>query len=86
LNASVQPTAPGKLIWRCRRGMKELDLLLMRYVNGPWHAASLTERRVFEQFLELPDPLIAAYLVRGEDPEDCRFDALVATLRSGSHP
>ncbi len=30
----------GQLAWHCRRGMKELDLLLLRYLDGRWAAAA----------------------------------------------
>ena len=59
-----------KLEWRCRRGMKELDLLLVRYLREQHPEASAEERAAFEQFLELPDPQIARYLVWGDIPSD----------------
>lgn len=59
-----------KLEWRCRRGMKELDLLLVRYLRNRHPAVSSEERAAFEQFLELPDPEIARYLVWGDIPPD----------------
>lgn len=69
----------GILEWRCRRGMKELDLLLVRYLHGRHPQAPDDERAAFAQFLELPDPEIARYLVWGDVPEDplqatlCRY-------------
>jgi antitoxin CptB len=59
-----------KLTYRCRRGMKELDFLLLRYVRGGFPAATSLERAAFEEFLELPDPDIARYLIAGHVPED----------------
>ena len=53
----------GQLAWNCRRGMKELDLLLRRYLDHRWPQASAGERAAFEAFLELPDPVIAGYLL-----------------------
>jgi antitoxin CptB len=71
------------LEWRCRRGMKELDILLLRYVRGPLAAASSDERAAFAEFLELPDPDIARYLLAGDVPDDPRQAALCrALLRS----
>lgn len=64
------------LEWRCRRGMKELDLLLVRYLKQRHADASAQERDAFEQFLELPDPQIARYLVAGDVPDDPRHAAL----------
>jgi antitoxin CptB len=69
----------GKLTWRCRRGMKELDFLLLRYL--PRHAlATSEERAAFVEFLELPDPDIARYLLAGDVPPDPRHAALCRVL------
>lgn len=56
--------------------MKELDLLLVRYLNAHHSGAPVAERQAFEQFLELPDPEIARYLVAGDVPDDPQFAAL----------
>jgi antitoxin CptB len=52
---------PGELRWRCRRGMKELDLLLGRYVEQRFDDAPAEERDAFLGLLEVQDPLIYAY-------------------------
>jgi antitoxin CptB len=80
----VEPSAQaerGKLRWRCRRGMKELDLLLTAWLDGLWEAADTAERGHFAQFLELPDPQIAGYLLRDEEIVPAAFSALVQQLR-----
>ena len=61
--------------------MKELDILLLRYLHGAWAQADEIQRQCFEQFLELPDPQILAYLVAGESALDTPFCQLVADLR-----
>ncbi len=68
------------LEWRCRRGMKELDFLLLRYLRERLAAGSTSEREVFAEFLELPDPLIARYLIGGDAPPDPRQAALCRAL------
>jgi antitoxin CptB len=70
----------GRLRWRCRRGMKELDLLLTGWLDTRWPAANEAERAQFAQFLELPDPQIAGYLLRDEEPDE--FAPLVRQLRA----
>jgi antitoxin CptB len=65
-----------RLEWRCRRGMKELDLLLVRYLKQRHGAAPSDERASFVSFLELPDPEIARYLVWGDIPPDAAQAAL----------
>jgi antitoxin CptB len=71
----------GRLAWRCRRGMKELDLLLTRYLRDHWAGAGLSERAAFERILELPDPLLAAYLMQRETPSDPDLQRLLEILR-----
>lgn len=58
----------AKLRWRCRRGMRELDVLLLRYLEEHYAQASIDERQAFGAFLELQDPEIFRYLL-GPDPE-----------------
>lgn len=60
--------------------MKELDLLLVRFLRERYESASGVERAAFEQFLELPDPEIAGYLITGERPDDPQLAALCREL------
>jgi antitoxin CptB len=76
----VNGFADGRLQWRCRRGMKELDLLLERWLERSYPAATLDEKALFRDFLELPDPEIARYLLGHETPSDPGFAALVAKV------
>jgi antitoxin CptB len=78
--ARVDAIEIRRLEWRCRRGMKELDLLLTRYLKERFAQASSEERAAFVEFLELPDPEIAGYLVAGHVPEDPRHAALCRAL------
>ena len=56
----------GRLLWRCRRGMKELDVLLERFARKRLGSADAAERHTFARFLELPDPLLADYLLSND--------------------
>ena len=55
--------APGQLAWRCRRGVKELDLILGAWLERHYAQASASDRALFERLLELPDPELAGYLL-----------------------
>lgn len=46
----------ARLRWRCRRGKRELDLLLERYLNNHYRQADSAERAGFEALLERSDP------------------------------
>ena len=70
----------GRLRWRCRRGMKELDLLLTGYLDVRWPEAPGPERAAFEAFLELPDPDIAGLLLGHAEPPP-QFRDLLPRIR-----
>jgi len=75
----------GRLAWRCRRGMKELDLILQAWLAQSYPQASPGERLLFAQFLELPDPELARYLLGHDTPSDPAIAARVAQLTSARH-
>lgn len=60
--------------------MKELDFLLLRYLRERYPQAASDERAAFAEFLELPDPDIAGYLLAGDVPTDPRCAALCRQL------
>lgn len=75
-------TIPGRLAWRCRRGMKELDLVLMRYLQGRWQQADEAEKAAFERMLDLPDPVLAAALLGREPLADGELRQLLERVRA----
>lgn len=77
--------ASGRLLWRCRRGMKELDVILERFARAALPGAPAAERAAFERLLTLPDPVLAGYLLEGERPDDPELEALTARVRDLCH-
>lgn len=59
----------AKLRWRCRRGRRELDLLLERYLSGRYEQADSAERSRFEALLERSDPELEDLLTGRMAPE-----------------
>ena len=68
------------LLWRCRRGMKELDILLGRYAAAALPQAGPAERRQLARLLERPDPELAGYFLAGEVPPEPEMAALVTRI------
>jgi len=71
-----------RLLWRCRRGMKELDMLLERFARERYESAPTEQKRAFARLLELPDPDLADYFfghVVPDEPELARLTQLIAT-------
>ena len=52
----------SRLRWRCRRGMRELDMLLLNYLDKHYRVAVPAEQRAFRRLLTTPDPDILALL------------------------
>ena len=71
-----------RLRWRCRRGMKELDLLLLRYLEQEYPAAAPADRAAFTRILELQDPELFGYLVGRESPTDAGLRHVLARIRN----
>ena len=71
----------AKLRWRCRRGMRELDVLLLRYLEHDYPAAAAAEREAFRRILDLQDPELFGYLVGRTTPTEEPLRAVIATIR-----
>jgi antitoxin CptB len=81
LTPAAEP-ALRRALWRCRRGMKELDLLLERFARGPLLQATPAEQAGFEELLGLPDPQLCGYLLGGIDPPGATRAGLVRRIRA----
>jgi len=76
----------SRLAWRCRRGVKELDLLLMGWLSRDFESATPDERERFAALLELPDPELARYLLGAELPRQAALAAAVRAIRPLAEP
>ena len=74
----------AKLVWRCRRGMRELDVLLTGYMQRSFDAAEPAEQAAFETLLSLPDPEILDLLTGRVTSQDPRLQHVVERLLSDS--
>ena len=61
--------------------MKELDVLLERYVRSWLSNASSEERQTLTRLLELPDPLLADYLFGHTPATEPHLARLVAAIQ-----
>ncbi len=70
----------ARLRWRCRRGTRELEYLLQRFLD---HYMSLAEPdlHAFERLLDCEDDRLTDWLIRGDDPADDRLCAIIHHMR-----
>ena len=71
-----------KLRWRCRRGMRELDQLLERWLDREWRQSPTLQREVFLQLLDTEDDKLWRWLLGHEAAGDVEIAALVERIRS----
>lgn len=70
----------ARLRWRCRRGMRELDVLLLGYVDEVYSVASVDEQAAFRRLLTTPDPEILALLTGRSETDDAGIAGIIARL------
>ena len=71
-----------KLIWRCRRGVRELDVLLTRFLEQDYAGLTAAERAGFDKFLEQQDPVIMDWLFGRSSAEQADVQAIVERLQN----
>ncbi len=69
----------AQLKWQCRRGTKELDKLLNRYLETGYWVADQEERALFVELLKLEDDMLIGVLMG--DLEVGGMEVLVGKIR-----
>lgn len=70
----------SKLRWRCRRGTRELDIVLLRFLDEIFPDLSEAEQDAFESLLEQQDPDLAAWILAGRPPP-AEWETVIAKIR-----
>jgi antitoxin CptB len=76
----MEDSRQRRLWWRSRRGLLELDLLLVPFVERELASLSDTEQDDFERLLEEDDPLLLEWFERRAEPHDEGLRRLVERI------
>lgn len=76
----------NRLRWRSRRGMLELDLLLLPYFDEVFADLPEDEQQVFVQLLDQDDPDLLQWFSRKGIPEDPGLRAMVERILDRVQP
>ena len=71
---------PAALRWRCRRGMRELDQLMQRYLEQRWPQADDRERGVFLRLLDCEDDKLWQWCMGMDRPDEPELRELVERI------
>ncbi len=69
MKTNTEALTEGYFRWRCRRGMKELDFILNRYLDANFQSMSGDTKQLFNDFLEEQDMLLWYWLSGKQHPE-----------------
>lgn len=71
----------GQLLWHCRRGMLELDLLLQPFAENGLAEMGAVGCLAFERLLEYPDQVLLDILMGRMAPTDQEIAHVVTQIR-----
>lgn len=71
----------SQLRWRCRRGTKELDIVMNRYLDQFYVDAVPSQQTAFKELLLIEDPTVFDLLLERIDAQNDEQQILLETLR-----
>ena len=78
----------SRILWRCRRGTKEMDLLLQQFVVEHYDSLAPKAQTAFRRLLDQPDPDIMDWVMGKVEPPTADVKQLIDIIRAISlrHP
>lgn len=70
-----------RLRWRCRRGLLELDLILLDFLDHRFDSLTPSEQEAFNQLLSTPDNTLLAYIQGTQNPTEFELKQIIAKIR-----
>ena len=77
----MDATAAARLRWRCRRGIKEMDLLLQGFLERRYPMLGAREQAAFQALLDEADLDIYAWITGQATPENADYLSIINPLR-----
>lgn len=74
----------NRLRWQCRRGMRELDLLLLQFLDNGYNELDEAAAQAFIRLLECPDALLLEWLLGRQRPSDKEVADVVQCIRGAA--
>jgi len=74
----------NRLRWAVRRGMLELDLILLPFLENIFPSLEEQDKLLFEKMLECEDQDMFNWFLRKGEPEDAEIRHIVAIVRQNT--
>lgn len=75
-----EPKRLARLRWACRRGMLELDVLLLPFVDSTFETLTYHQQETLERLLTCDDPDLFAWFMGHQKCMDPDLAAMVAII------
>tara|TARA_B100001250_G_scaffold405772_1_gene423768 strand:+ start:179 stop:421 length:243 start_codon:yes stop_codon:yes gene_type:complete len=73
-----------EIIWKCRRGTKELDMLMTGFYENFYKSASNSQKKAFIKLLSLEDPVIYDLLLNKISSKDIAVNEIADMIHTMS--
>ena len=73
------PSTPS-IRWQCRRGMLELDMLLLPFFDTVYDTLGVEQKQAFIDLLAFPDQEIVRFLMGRQIPDSLALQSIVQQI------
>lgn len=71
----------SRLLWRCRRGIQEMDILLQRFISRYYDQLSPEEIHTLDELLDQADPDILSWIMGTSEPPTDKYNRIIKLIR-----
>jgi len=72
----------SRILWRCRRGIKEMDIVLQDFIKDSYDELNNENKSAFSKLLEEQDLDILNWILGKDKPEDTALIEIIKKIRS----
>ena len=72
----------SRILWRCRRGIKEMDIVLQDFIKNSYDELNNENKSAFSKLLEEQDLDILNWILGKDKPEDTELIEIIKKIRS----
>jgi antitoxin CptB len=76
----------NRLFWASRRGMLELDLILMPFLDHVYPTLEEADQRRYQRLLDCEDQEMFGWFLHRQEPEDPDLRKIVRIIRESRRP
>ena len=72
----------ARLLWRCRRGIKEMDIILQEFINISYDQLNDEDKNAFSKLLDEQDLDILNWIIGKDKPANDRLANIINIIKT----